>query len=105
MTVEDLLKVTGISTSSFWFEFFFNMFIDSCREIDTYTELVKYIEKKNNNKKAAILVLGKYEIDGLTFFDKKVLHFKTDNKYFEHVSFKLLRSKKIKAIGEDEFNE
>lgn len=99
-TLEDIIKATGISHSNFWFEFFINLFSQSCTTINDYESFIKIIGR---DKQHTIKYLSEnYEIDGLTFIGKKVIVFKNNN---QHVSFKLIKSRKIKVICQEEFYE
>lgn len=99
-TLEDLIKTTGVNHNDFWFEYFLNLFSQHCTEICEYETFIKLID---GDKQHIIKQLSEnFNIDGLTFFDKKVFVFKTSDEQFNCVSFKLIKSKKIKVIYQDE---
>lgn len=100
-TIEDLVRSTGISSSNFWFEYFLNIFSKHCIDVTDYAILIKTI---SNDQQKVIKLLAEYDIDGLSFINQKAFIFETNDSFFEHVSFKLIRSRKIKVISSDEFN-
>ena len=102
VTIDDIVRFTGISISNFWFEFFLNIFSKHCKEINSYPDLIKIIGR---NKEHTIRLLNDdYAINGEKFDMLKAFLFEIDSSIFSNVSFKLIKSRKIIVINDDEFN-
>ena len=99
--IDDLVKFTGISISNLWYEFFLNIFNKHCKEINDFAELVKII---GYNRAIVIRILNEYKIDGLSFVGMKAFQFEINNPIFDHISFKLIKSRRIIVINDNEFN-
>ena len=101
MTLDELVRITGISISNLWFEYFLNIFKSHYVEINEYADLIKFISMDDKSK--VIRLLNEYKINGLSFIEKKIIVLDIDLPFFEHVSFKLLK-RKAKVISHDEFS-
>ncbi|MDO8640072.1 MAG: hypothetical protein Q7R33_00845 [Nitrosarchaeum sp.] len=101
-TITDILEVSGIRPSNFWFEYFLSIFKDKCQKFESFMDLVKFLHIRIEADYIAdyltcfastIKQLNMFEINDQLFQEKCV--FVLD---FDGVDFCKLKSRKLKVI-------
>jgi hypothetical protein len=91
-SLADVIEFTGIRSNNFWFEYFIQLFKDSCIRFEDLQSLVNHLKA---DKSDVIRKLKALDIDG-AFFTVGVVYLLEQSTF--GVNFTKLRSRKIRVF-------